>query len=250
MSNPNNLLRPPLFNANAPPIPPTAPPIPSTAQLEANIVNLVTRLCKEQCTNLVENILNPTADIPTTDQEIEEQYRGNLGDLDKVPDVVRCLREFSGVPSEFSSWKKSVERILNLYVSQRGSPKYFGILNVIRNKITGAADSALESYNTPLCWEAISRCLTLHYADKRDLGTLEYQMTTLIQGNSTIQDFYQEVYSHLSLIINNISCMTIGAEAMDTLIQTYRDKALHPFIRGLRGDLSKLLCIREPTNLN
>lgn len=43
--------------------------------------------------------------------------------------------------------------------------------------------------------------------------------------------------------------MTIGKEAMDVLIQTYRDKALDTFIRGLRGDLSKLLCIREPNSL-
>lgn len=138
---------------------------------------------------------------------------------------------------------------MKIYESTKGTPRYFAIINVIRNKITGAADAALESYNTPLNWESISRCLALHYADKRDLGTLEYQMTTLIQGNSSVQDFYQEVYSHLSLIINNISCMTIGKEAMDILIQTYRDKALDTFIRGLKGDLAKLLCIREPTTL-
>lgn len=251
MSNPNNLIRPPVLNTNNPPIPPplNTPPIPPTAQLEVNIVNLVTRICREQCKGLVENILNPSADISGIDQGIDEQYRANLTDLDKVPDIVRCLREFSGDNAEFSSWKKSVERVLSIYESTKGTPRYFAILNIIRNKIVGAADAALESYNTPLNWESISRCLALHYADKRDLGTLEYQMTTLIQGNNTVQDFYQDVYSHLSLIINNISCMTIGKEAMDILIQTYRDKALDTFIRGLKGDLGKLLCIREPTTL-
>lgn len=254
MSNPNNLVRPAILNP-PPPTNPNNPPQPpepvniDIPQMEAAITSLVTRLCREQCRSLVGDILNPNSDFTARDQEIEDQYKENLTDLDKVPDVVRCLREFSGNATEFSSWKKSVERVLNLYEAQKGTPKYFGILNVIRNKIVGAADSALESYNTPLSWEAISRCLTLHYADKRDVGTLEYQMTTLIQGNSTVQDFYQEVYSHLSLIINNITCMTIGREAMDTLIQTYRDKALDTFIRGLRGDLSKLLCIREPTSL-
>ncbi|XP_075151143.1 uncharacterized protein LOC142225255 [Haematobia irritans] len=253
MSNPNNLIRPPILtppnnqpnNPNIPPI----PPINHNAQSEADIINVVTRICREQCRNVVENMLNPNADISGIDQGIDERYRENLTDLDKVPDIVRCLREFSGNHTEFSSWKKSVERVLNLYESTRGTPKYFAILNVIRNKIIGAADAALESYNTPLNWESISRCLALHYADKRDLGTLEYQMTTLIQGNNTVQDFYQDVYTHLSLIINNISCMTIGKEAMDILIQTYRDKALDTFIRGLRGDLAKLLCIREPTTL-
>lgn len=253
MANQDKLIRPAIINI--PPNPSTLPPNPSTAstsqnaQFEENIRRIVTRVCTEQCRSIVESILNPNAEISGTDQGIDERFRDNLTELDKVPDVVRCLREFSGNNSEFSSWKKSVERVLNLYESSRGTPKYFSILNVIRNKITGAADAALESYNTPLNWESISRCLALHYADKRDLGTLEYQMTTLVQNNNSVQDFYQEVYSHLSLIINNISCMTIGREAMDTLIQTYRDKALDTFIRGLRGDLSKLLCIREPTTL-
>lgn len=247
MSNPENLIRPAILTTSNP-NPPT--PLPTqNAQFESNIVNLVTRVCREQCRGLVENILNPSAEISGIDQGIDAQYRENLTDLDKVPDIVRCLREFSGNNAEFSSWKKSVERVLSIYESSKGTPRYFAILNVIRNKIVGTADAALESYNTPLNWESISRCLALHYADKRDLGTLEYQMTTLIQGSSTVQDFYQDVYSHLSLIINNISCMTVGREAMDILIQTYRDKALDTFIRGLKGDLAKLLCIREPTTL-
>lgn len=249
MSNPENLIRPAILTTNNSNPNPSIPPTIPNAQLEANIVNLVARVCREQCRGLVENILNPSAEISGIDQGIDEQYRTNLTDLDKVPDIVRCLREFSGNNAEFSSWKKSVERILSIYESTKGTPRYFAILSVIRNKIVGVADAALESYNTPLNWESISRCLALHYADKRDLGTLEYQMTTLIQGNNTVQDFYQDVYSHLSLIINNISCMTIGKEAMDILIQTYRDKALDTFIRGLRGDLAKLLCIREPTTL-
>lgn len=44
--------------------------------------------------------------------------------------------------------KKSVDRILHIYEPLRGTPKYYGKLSVIRNKITGNADVALESYNT------------------------------------------------------------------------------------------------------
>ena len=67
-----------------------------------------------------------------------------------------------------------------IYEHTKGTPKYYGILNTIRNKIVGEADIALESYNTPLDWTAISKCLSLHNADKRDLATLEYEMTSLI----------------------------------------------------------------------
>jgi len=169
--------------------------------------------------------------------------------MDKIPDIVKSLREFSGQPGQFSSWKKSVDRILKAYEHLKGTPKYYGIINVIRNKITGEADMALESYNTPLNWKSIARCLTLHYADKRDLGTLEYQMTTLVQKNESIPDFYQAVYYHLSLILNKLSSMEMGQESLNIMTKSYRDKALDTFIRGLKGDLPRLLSMREPVDL-
>jgi len=54
-------------------------------------------------------------------------------------------------------------------------------------------DAVLESYNTPLDWTAISKCLTAHFVDKRDLKTLEYQLYALNQGCDSIVDYYQAV---------------------------------------------------------
>lgn len=245
--NPNNLVRPPVIqNVNQPPAAPNANQL--NPDMEIAISQAVRRICLAECQAIVPNLVNPRQNI-FRDQEIDEAHRANLGDLDKVPDVVRCLREFSGDPKEFASWKKSVDRIIKLFDATKGTPKYFAILNVIRNKIVGHADTALESYNTPLNWEAISICLETHYADKRDLGTLEYQMSTLTQGSHTIEQFYQEVYAHLTLILNKIGCMKIGPEAMQLMTETYRNKALDTFIRGLRGDLPRLLGTREPTDL-
>jgi hypothetical protein len=174
----------------------------------------------------------------------------DLSDMEKIPDIVKSLREFSGDPSEYGSWKKSVERILVIYNSLKNSTKYYAILNVIRNKIVGNADIALESYNTPLNWEKISKCLNLHYADKRDLGTLEYQMTTLIQRNDmNVNAFYQAVYQHLSLILNKLSSMDMSQESLNVMTQAYRDKALDTFVRGLKGDLPRLLSVKEPEDL-
>lgn len=220
----------------------------ATPEFRSLIRDLMTNILETDGQDLVRDILHPRQQA-MTDQTIDERYRDNLTDMDKVPDVVRSLREFNGNPMEFSSWKKSVERILKIYEPSIGTPKYFGILNVIRNKVVGSADAALESYNTPLNWKAISKCLTMHYADKRDLSTLEYQMTCLIQGRKSVQEFYAEVYSHLTLILNKIACMEINDEAMQTLTHTYRDKALDTFIRGLSGDLSRLLGMKEPVDL-
>lgn len=222
----------------------------STPALDTVITAIVNQVLEAKGPSLVQSILNPNADnFAGIDQPISLEHRGNLSDLDKIPDVVRCLRDFSGDPGEFSSWKKSVDRILQIYDPIKGTPKYYGILSVIRNKIKGNADIALESYNTPLNWSSISRCLIMHYADKRDVSTLEYQMTSLVQGNHSVQDFYQTVSSHLSLILNKLTCMDVSPESMRLLTQTYRDKALDTFIRGLRGDLPRLLGIREPLDL-
>lgn len=244
MTNSNPIIRPPVLGQ------PTTSQQAANMEMENMITNIVNRVCNKNCKDIVESMMNPNSDRNRgIDQIIEPEHRNNLNELDKIPDVVRCLRDFSGNPGEFSSWKKSVDRILRIYEPSRGTPKYFGILNVIRNKIIGHADIALESYNTPLNWESISRCLTLHYADKRDLGTLEYQMSSLAQGNCTVEEFYQTVYSHLSLILSKISCMDLNHDTADVLTQTYRDKALDTFIRGLRGELPKLLGMREPADL-
>lgn len=210
----------------------------------SDIINVQNKQLIDQLTNS-----SNTNNKNEFDQGIDPIHQKNINDMDKIPDVVKSLREFSGQPGEFGSWKKSVERVLRVYDDLKGTPKYYGIISVIRNKITGSADTALESYNTPLNWERIAKCLTMHYADKRDLGTLEYQMTTLIQKNSSITEFYQQVYHHLSLIFNKLSSMDMSQEAMNVMTQSYREKALDTFVRGLRGDLPRLLSMRGPTDL-
>lgn len=72
----------------------------------------------EQCTRMVQSLMNPNADLANgIDQGIEDEFRNNLEGLDKIPDIFRSLRDFTGNPSEFNSWRKSVERILELYGS-------------------------------------------------------------------------------------------------------------------------------------
>lgn len=242
MSNPENLIRPPVLN------PEQVPRALNINDLNNIISETTSRLFEQRLPGIIQNILNPNPGA-VTDQEIDAQYRGNLTDLDKIPDIVKSLREFSGNQTEFNSWRKSVERILTIYEPSKGTPRYFGILSVIRNKIVGNADIALESYNTPLNWEAIIKCLSLHYSDKRDLATLEYQMISLVQGKLSIQGFYQVVYKHLSIILNKLGSLEASNESLTLLTESYRNKALDTFIRGLNGDLPKLLGMREPADL-
>lgn len=197
-------------------------------------------------TNTVSALLNPQSE---EEEETPVDFSSNIEQSERVPDVVKCLREFSGKDGEFSSWRKSVDRILLMYGRKKDTPKYFAILHTIRHKIVGEADTALESYRTPLNWSKIKKCLMLHYSDKRDVSTLEYQMTTLAQRGNTVEEFYQQVYQYLSLILDKIDCLELGEEALSAMTATYREKALDTFIRGLNGTLPSLLSVREPTSL-
>lgn len=120
----------------------------------------------------------------------------------------------------------------------------------VRTKVVGEADAVLESYNTPMNWKAISKCLTAHYADKRDLKTLEYQMFSLSQGRMSTSEFYQAVYHQLSLILNQIGAHEESPEVIRALTNNYRGKALDTFVRGLNGDLPRLSAIKEPKDLS
>lgn len=255
MSNPNNLIRPPVLNPlNSSPTPNPAIAAPSVQTIQNITPDIIARIVQDVIATQFQGLLQANSQqfsdfANFSDQTIDPSLNSNISDYDKIPDVVRCLRDFSGNPGEFSSWKKSVDRILQIYEPIRGTSKYYGILNIIRNKIIGNADIALESYNTPLNWKAIAKCLTLHYADKRDIRTLEYQMISLVQGNQTVQEFYGQVYTQLSLILNKIGCMDLTDEPLKLFTQSYRDKALDTFVRGLNGDLSRLLGMKEPVDL-
>lgn len=64
----------------------------------------------------MEALINPNnVTIEITVRTIDNRHLVNLCDLDKIFDVVSCLRDFSSNPIEFNSWRKSVERILHLY---------------------------------------------------------------------------------------------------------------------------------------
>lgn len=150
-------------------------------------------MCKKQCRDLVKNTLNPNAIAAGVDQGIDERYWENLTNfqMDKVLDVVRCLKEFSGNPLEFIFWRKCDGLVFKLCESNRGTPKHYSILNVTRNKI------------------AINR---------------------------SQQEFYRQVYSPLSLIMNKLACDP-----------NKQGQGLDIFIRRLKGDPPRLLGIHTRT---
>lgn len=240
----DNILKPAVLGNNG-----VTPPVnaQNSAQNNISLADLSATISQIVATEIKKALnLDNQNNVEDTDQIVD---RNDTTGMDKIPDIVKSIKDFSGEHEQFSSWKKSVNRILIVYEDIKGSSKYYGILNTIRNKIIGEADIILESYNTPLNWGSISKCLSAHYADKRDLGTLEYQMTILIQKNESIDEFYHKVYQHLSLILNKLGSMDLGNEALSVMTTSYRNKALDTFVRGLKGDLPRLLSIKEPEDL-
>jgi len=82
---------------------------------ERDIEEKIKTVLEANPSSLVKEILNPNKDFSKyTDQTIKRVLAHNLSDLDKLPDIVRTLRDFSGNKSEYSSWKKSVEKVLKI----------------------------------------------------------------------------------------------------------------------------------------
>lgn len=174
----------------------------------------------------------------------------DLKEISKLPDAVKELQSFDGNPTRYLSWINNVENILKDYEIVKHKPIYRAILRSIRQKIRGSADTALISYNIySEDWTQIKRCLSLHYADKRDVRTLEHQLSRMVQKNMNADEFYANVNHQLSLIINKIKTEDYSQETVNVLVESYRNRALDVFIRGLNGDLSKMLMIQKPQTL-
>lgn len=184
----------------------------------------------------------PTLPVPRTETDLQE--------IRKLPDCVRDLQIFDGNPVQYISWVHNVESILRDYEIIKHKPIYRAIIQHIRQKVRGPADTALISYNIfDDSWEKIKNCLSLHYADKRDVQTLEYELSVMRQRGNTIDEFYAKVNHQLSLIINKIKTDNYSNETVEALVSTYRNRALDVFIRGINGDVSRMLAIQKPRTL-
>lgn len=211
--------------------------------------------CLDTLQNRIALIEAATPERYGGEAEVQVQPRApateaELRDISRLPDSVKELQVFNGNPTMFVSWVHAVESILTDFELVKGKPIYRAILQHIRQKIRGPADTALISYSIfDTDWTAMKECLSLHYADKRDIRTLEYQLHQLSQKDSRLDDFYGAVNHQFALIINKLKTEKYSQETVQVLIDTYRNRALDVFIRGLNGDLSRMLLVQRPKNL-
>ena len=65
----------------------------------------------------------------------------------------------------------------------------------------------------------------------------------------SIDEFYARVNHQLSLIINKLKTESYSEETITVLIETYRNRTLEVFVRGLNGELSSMIMLMKPKTL-
>lgn len=177
----------------------------------------------------------------------------NIFDIGRVPDFVKDLRTFSGRPTELMSWVADVESIFILCGRcgiANGSLQLDLIEKTIRRKIVGEAADVLNANNILSSWADIKNTLILYYSDKRELKTLDFELSSIKKGSSeSLSSYYGRVTELLSSIIAQIQTQEKYRLNATVHVDYFREKALDAFIRGLEKPLSVLLKTADPKSL-
>lgn len=187
------------------------------------------------------NPAEPTGEPAYT--AVQLQAINNFSTVGKLSDFVRDLGKFDGRPTELISWITDVEGIFDLYRDLPETSVEYGVLTrSIRRKIIGEASDVLNANNVFHNWDDIKRTLLLYYKDKRDVQTLDYELTTIKKAPSeSLSSYFSRVNELLALLIVQVQTDDCMVDAAASHINYFRRKALDSFIRGLEKPLSILL---------
>ncbi|KAH8252072.1 hypothetical protein KR032_002659, partial [Drosophila birchii] len=163
-------------------------------------------------------------------------------------DAVKSLPDFLGSEEEYVSWRQAALAAYETFRPYDGSSRHHQAVLIIRNRIKGAANRALSSFNTVLNFDAIISRLDFTYSDKRPLHLLERELSTLRQGPMSIVQFYEEVEKKLTLIINKTT-MSHEPYQASLMNDTHRANALRTTPQNLKKNLSDILFATQPKDL-
>lgn len=179
-----------------------------------------------------------------------QEVRVNVRDVKEISlDMFKTLPEFSGERDKYPAWRNSAMNVMKIFENHTDKPKYFEALNIVRNKITGAASESLTNYNTVFNFDAIISRLDFTYADKRPVYIIEQEMIVLQQKSLSVEDFYDSVNKKLNALINKINMTHNEISVARAMVQEASLKALRTFVTGLRGDLGRILYASNPSTL-
>lgn len=190
------------------------------------------------------NALRPPVIVPFIPVQIDQNVDSGNTSLD----LIKSLPEFDGNAASYPAWRSAAIFAMKYY--PENSEKFYVATGILRNKLTGSANSTLSAFNTVLNYKAMIARLDQTYADKRPLHVLENELSVLRQNSSSITDFYDSVDKQLTLIINK-QIMTFNGQddLIAALSERARENALRVFISGLRRPLGDILFSAKPKDL-
>lgn len=62
--------------------------------------------------------------------------------------MFKTLAEFNGDRKKYCAWRNSATNIMKIFTGHTNTAKYFEALNIVRNKIVGAASDTLTKFAT------------------------------------------------------------------------------------------------------
>uniref|UniRef100_A0AB38Z2X6 Gag protein n=1 Tax=Chuta errantivirus TaxID=3078401 RepID=A0AB38Z2X6_9VIRU len=217
-------------------------------KMEQQLAEVIKRLAAIEASN--KNATTAPAGPDYSDPPLyltDAQGRPTTSSLtEKIPDILKELPTFHGDPKELYSFLRDAGELISLFnpsasstVQQRN--QFYMVCKTIRRKIKGEANNALVNSNVNYNWYAIRDTLITYYGEKRDLITLDQQLSNCCQKGKTIDDYYNEVCELLSHISNCISTDPDYSkpDAAKAMLKFFNKKAIDAFIKGLNGQIGR-----------
>lgn len=186
---------------------------------------------------------------------MEQQFVDMLPDfidMGRIPDVVKEIPVFDGKSTELVNWLIDVQSIFERYRELNpNSTQYTLIEKTVRRRIRGEAADVLNANNVTSNWHSIKNTLLLYYKDKRDLKTLDFELTSITKSpKESLGSYFSRVNDLLSHIITQLQTDERYNTNITTHIDYFKEKALDSFIRGLEKPLSINVKLSNPSNLS
>lgn len=196
----------------------------------SNITTILNNIVLQPTSNL--NIVN-MPEVPVLKQEYLSMIPEFHGETELLPRFIQICQ-------------KLVTKFYNANNADDFQNEY--LMSSILAKIKGEA-----AINISSCvigkWADLQTALLNAYADKRDVYTLNIELTNLKQGSESAFDFYNRIQHILNLAISYLTTHSTAAEAL-VLNEYSRNLALRVLLLGLRDPIGSLMRVKNPANLN
>lgn len=156
---------------------------------------------------------------------------------------------FNGNPEGLHHFLEVTQRLCTSFMSgDQADFQDFMVIEAIKAKILPPAAKFVFSSHINT-YEKIKTALLNAYADKRDIFTLNIELTALKQGdNENPFKFHERILNHLTLITAYIENHEV--DEADSMIAHYQHLALRCLLLNLREPLGSILRTRQPADLN